>query len=66
MDDLKLYDQNKKQIDIPVNIVRMFSKDIRMEFEISTCATLIMKRGIISRSEGIPNDEFIKNIEYVE
>ena len=65
MDDLKLYGQNKKRIDKLVNTVRIFSEDIRMEFGISKCATLIMKRSIISKSEGIqlPNDESIKNIE---
>ena len=65
MDDLKLYGQNEKQVDSLVNTVRIFSKDIGMEFGISKCAVLIMKRGVLSRSEGIqlPNDELIKNIE---
>ena len=62
MDDLKLYSQNKKQIDTLVNLVRIFNKDIRMGFNITMCVTLIMKRGIISRSEGtqLPNDEVKK------
>ena len=36
-----------------------------MEFRISKCSTLTMKRGIKLKSEGVqlPNDEFIKNIE---
>lgn len=66
MDDLKLYEQNKKRIGKLVNTVRIFSEDSRMEFGISKCATLIMKRSIISKNEGIqlPNDdESIKNIE---
>ena len=65
MDDLKLYGQNEKQIDTLVNTVQIFSEDIGMEFWISKCATLIMKRGIISKNEGIQltNDEFIKNMD---
>ena len=62
MDDLKLYKQNEKQIHTLVNTVQMFSEDIGMESGISKCATLIMKRGTISKSEGIqqPNGEFIR------
>ena len=49
-----------------INTRQIFSKDIDMEFGISKCATLIIKWGIISRSEGIqlPNDKVIKDIEY--
>ena len=65
MDDLNLYRQNEKQIGTLVNTVQIFNKNIRMKFEISKCATSIIKRGITSKSEGIQllNDEFIKNIE---
>ena len=62
MDDLNRYSQNEKQIRILVNTVRIFSEDTRMEFQISMCVKCIMKRGIISRSEGIKlsNDKVIK------
>ena len=53
MDDWMLYRQNKKQIDTLVNIVQIFKKVIGMAFGIRKCATLIMKRYIISKSEGI-------------
>ena len=53
MDYLKFYGQNEKQIDTLVNTVRIFSEDIGIEFMINECATLIIKRGIISKSEGI-------------
>ena len=45
--------------------MRIFSEYIGMEFVISKCATRKIKRGFISKSEGIqfPNDESIKNIE---
>lgn len=48
MNDLKLYRKNEKQVDTLVNTVRIFRKDIGMEFEIiKTCCAnlLIMKRG---------------------
>ena len=58
MDDLNF----EKQIITPVNTVYVFSEDIGMEFRVSKCATLIMKRGIISRSETMQqhNIEVIK------
>ena len=63
MDDLKLYGQNEKQIQKLVNTVRIFSIDIKQRHW-NKCLAFIMKREIISKSEGIqlPNDEFIKNI----
>ena len=45
MDDLKLYGQNKKQIEALVKKVQIFSGDIKMEFRISKPAPLIMGRG---------------------
>ena len=64
IDDLELYGQNEKQIDTLVNIVQTLSKDIGMEFRLSKCETLIMKRGVTLRSEGIqlPTDELRRNI----
>ena len=53
MDELKLYGQGKKQIQTLVCTVRIINQDTRMEFGISKYGTLIMKKGIISRSEGI-------------
>ena len=53
MDDLKLYGKNEKQVDTLVNTVRNFSKDIGMEFGISKCAVLIMKRGKACACDGI-------------
>ena len=53
MDDLKLYGKNEKQLDLLVNTVRIFSEDIKMEFGISKCAVLVMKRGKYDKSPGI-------------
>ena len=65
MDDLKLYGKNEKQIDTLVNTLRVFSDDIRMEFGISKCAILIMKRGKIVKCDGIvmPGNEVMKSLE---
>ena len=53
MDDLKLFGKNEKQVDTLVNTVRIFSNDIGMEFGISKCAVLVMKRGKLRTCEGI-------------
>ena len=65
MDDLKVYGKNENQVDNLVNTVRIFSKDIGMEFGITKCAMLTMKRGKKSKSEGIelPDGQLIKNLE---
>ena len=53
MNDLKLYGKNENQVDSLVQAVRIFTEDIQMMFEISKCATLIMKRGKAVKCEGI-------------
>ena len=62
MDDLKLYAKNEEQIDSLVRTVHIFSTDIGMEFGIKKCGVLILKRGKITRSEGIelPNGDKLK------
>ena len=58
MDDLKVYGKNENQVDTLVQTVRVVSSDIGMEFEISKCAILVMKKGKIVSCEGVtlPND----------
>ena len=65
MNDLKLFAKNEEQIDSLVNSVRIFSDDIKMEFGLSKCAVLIMKRGKVVTREGIdmPNGKMMKCIE---
>ena len=53
MADLKLYGKNKKQVDALINTVRVFSSDIAMEFGIIKYAVLVMKRGKVSKCEGM-------------
>lgn len=65
MDDLKLFAKNEDQIDSLVNTVRIFSEDIKMEFGLSKCGVLIMKKGKIVESDGLcmPDDTMMRNIE---
>ena len=65
MDDLKLYAKNEKRIDTLIKTARVFSDDTRMEFCISKCANLIMKRGKIVKCNGISlsGNEIMKSLE---
>ena len=65
MDDLKLYSKSEKAPDSLIQTVRMFSKDIGMQFGIDKFAVLVMKKGEIMKSDGIqfPNDKVIKSLE---
>ena len=49
VDDLKLYSRSEKGLDSLVQAVRVFSKDIGMEFCIEKCAMLVMETGKIVR-----------------
>ena len=54
------------QIDSLVNTVRILSEDIKMEFGLSKCGVLIMKRGKVVESDGLcmPDGTMImRNIE---
>ena len=58
MDDLKLYSRNGKELGSLVQTIRIFSKDIGMEFGIEKCAMLVIENGTIVKSVGIelPDD----------
>ena len=43
MDDLRLYGNSEKEAERLTNTVRIFSKDIPMEFGISKCARVTVK-----------------------
>ena len=53
MDDLKLYEANKDQLNSPFQVVRIFSQDIKMSFGLEKCAVLEMRRGRQVDSSGI-------------
>ena len=65
IDDLKLYRRNEKELDSLVQTVRVFSKDIGMEFGIEKCAMLVMEKGKIAMSVGIelPDGKVIKSLQ---
>ena len=64
MDDLKLYSKNEKELDSLIQTVRVFSQDIRMEFGIDKCATIVLKRGKLVKSDGIklPDGKEMKSL----
>ena len=53
MDDLKLYARNERDLDSLIQSVRVFSRDIGMQFGVKKCAVLIMKRGRQIKSDGV-------------
>ena len=65
MDDLKLFGKSYEQIDSLVHTVHTFSTDIGMEFGIKKCGMLVLKRGKISKLEGIvlPDGQVMKEID---
>ena len=65
MDDLKLYAKDKKELDTLIQTVRVFSKDIGLDFGIEKCAMIQMKRGKFVMSEGIelPNGKKIRSLD---
>ena len=58
MDDLKLYGKSAAELESLLNIVRIFSKDISMEFGSEKCATLAITKGKVTETEGmnLPNN----------
>ena len=65
MDDLKLFGKTESQLDTLLNTVHIFSQDIKMEFGISKCGILLMKRGKLAKIDGItvPTGEKIEDID---
>ena len=51
--DLKLYEASKDQLDSLVQVVRIFSQDIKMSFGLDKCAVLEMRRERQVGSSGI-------------
>ena len=53
MDDLKLYSKSERALDPHIQTVKIFIKDIRMQFGIGKFVMLVMKNGKIVKSNGI-------------
>ena len=45
MDDLKLFEKTKRDMESLMNTVRLFSEDIGMQFGVDKCAITALKRG---------------------
>ena len=62
MDDLKLYSQSEKGLDLFLQTACVFSEDIGLEFGIEKCAMLVMEKGKIVKSVGteLPDGKVIK------
>ena len=65
MDDLKLYSKNEKDLDSLIQSVRVFSKDICMQFGVKKCAVMIMKMGRLIKSDGekIPGNNVVRSLQ---
>ena len=67
MDDIKLFTKNKKELETLIHTVRIYSRDIGMEFGIfgiEKCAMLVMKSGKRQRTDGmeLPNKDKKKTL----
>ena len=64
MDDIKLFAKYEKELETLIHAVRIYSQDIRMEFGIEKCATLVMKSGKRHLIDGIepPNQDKIRTL----
>ena len=64
MDDRKLFTKNEKELETLIHTVRIYSRDIGMEFGIEKCAMLVMKSGRrhLTDGMGLPNKDKIKTL----
>ena len=53
MDDLKLIDKTKEEIKKQIQVVRIFSDDNHMQFELDKCAKITFKRGKLVHSQNL-------------
>ena len=64
MDDIKLFAKNEKELETLIHTIRIYSRDIGMEFGIEKCAMLVMKSGKRHMTDGmeLPNKDKIKTL----
>ena len=64
MDDIKLFAKNEKEMETLIHTVRIYSRDIGMEFGIEKCAMLVVKSGKRQLTDGmeLPNNDKIKTL----
>ena len=64
MDDIKLFAKNEKELETLIHTVRIYCRDIGMEFGIEKCAMLVMKSGKWHLTDGmeLPNQDEIRTV----
>ena len=64
MDEIKLFAKNEKELETLIHAVRIYSRDIGMEFGIEKYAMLVMKSGHRHVTDGmeLPNQDKIKTL----
>ena len=64
MDDIKLFAKNVKELETLIHVLRIYSQDIRMEFDLEKFAMLIMKSGKWHPTERMeqPNQDKIRTL----
>ena len=65
MGDIKLCAKNKKELETLIQIVKIYSQDIEMEFGVEKCAMLVIKSSQRHMTKGVelPNQEKIRTLE---
>ena len=53
MDDIKLFAKNEKELETLIHTIRIYSRDIGMEFGIEKCTLLVMKSSKRHLTDGI-------------
>ena len=64
MDYIKLFAKNEKELETLIHAVRIYSRDIGMEFSIEKCAMIVMKSGKRHMTDGmeLPNYDKIRTL----
>ena len=65
MNDIKLFAKNEQELETLIHIVRIYSQDIGMEFDIEKCTILVMKsrKWHLANGMELPNPEKMKMLE---
>ena len=63
MDDIKQFAKNEKELETLILAVRIYSKNIGMEYGIEKCIVLIMKSGKLHMTEGIEQSKWNQNAQ---
>ena len=64
IDDIKLFAKNEKELETLIHAGRIYSEDIRTEFDIEKCDMLVMKSGKRHQTDGmeLPNQDKIRTL----